>query len=41
MPKKTVEDIEVKGKRVLLRVDLNVPLKITTGAIIDDRRIRA
>ncbi len=41
MPKKSVEDIEVKGKRVLLRADLNVPLNINTGAISDDSRIRA
>jgi len=41
MPKKTVEDIEVKDKKVLLRVDFNVPLNINTGAISDDSRIRA
>ena len=41
MPKKTVEDVEVKGKKVLLRVDFNVPLNINTGTISNDSRIRA
>lgn len=41
MPKKTVQDIEITGRRVLLRVDFNVPLDMNTGAISDDSRIRA
>ena len=40
MNKKTIEDIEVKGKRVLVRVDFNVP-QDETGKITDDNRITA
>ena len=39
--KKTVKDIDVKGKKVLLRCDFNVPQDKSTGAITDDKRIRA
>lgn len=40
--KKTVTDIDVKGKKVLLRCDFNVPMaKDGSGKITDDKRIRA
>jgi len=39
--KKTVKDIEVRDKRVLVRVDFNVPRDKSTGEITDDARIRA
>ncbi|MGI5937026.1 MAG: phosphoglycerate kinase [Oscillospiraceae bacterium] len=39
--KKTVKDIEVAGKKVLLRCDFNVPRDKKTNEITDDRRIRA
>jgi phosphoglycerate kinase len=41
MNKKTLRDIEVGGKRVLMRVDFNVPLDKSTNEITDDNRIRA
>ena len=37
--KKTIEDIDVTGKKILMRVDFNVPRDKATGAITDDRRI--
>ena len=39
MNKKTIRDLDVRGKKVLVRCDFNVPQDIETGEITDNRRI--
>jgi len=39
MDKKTVKDIDIKGKRIIMRVDFNVPMD--KGVVTDDKRIKA
>lgn len=39
--KKSVRDIDVRGKKILLRCDFNVPRDKHTGEITDDKRIKA
>jgi len=41
MDKKTIRDVDVADKRVLARVDFNVPLDERSGQITDDSRIKA
>lgn len=41
MAKLSIEDIELRGKKVLVRVDFNVPLDKNTGEITNDLRIRS
>lgn len=40
MAKKTIRDIDVSGKKVLVRCDFNVPQDLETGKITDNRRIK-
>ena len=37
----TIEDVEISGRRALVRVDYNVPFQEGTSIISDDTRIKA
>lgn len=41
MAKQTIKDVQIEGKRILVRVDYNVPFEPGTALIADDSRIRA
>ena len=41
MDKKTIRDVRIKNKQIIMRVDFNVPLDKKTKAIMDDTRITA
>lgn len=41
MEYRTIDDVDVRGKRVIVRVDLNSPIDPKTGVVIDNRRIQA
>ncbi|MBF0158684.1 MAG: phosphoglycerate kinase [Magnetococcales bacterium] len=41
MNKRTLQDVDLRGKRVFMRVDFNVPIDAKTGQVREDTRIRA
>ncbi len=38
---KTLDDVELKGKTTLVRIDINTPIDVKTGRLLDDRRFRS